>query len=100
MWLFKSAFSLVLLLAIAYGLFFVDFAGQPLIGHLGDVWHSDTVQTKIDLVERGVRNELEDRLAAAAERTARDAVRDDGHSRPAEEYAPEDREALERVLTQ
>lgn len=94
----KSMASLVALAIAAYGVFFVDLGGKPFAEHLREVWTSPTVQSKVALVRDGVRNELEDRLAEAADRTTRKALRDPLGA--GEDLDPADTEALEKVIAQ
>lgn len=95
MWfLMKSTLSVVLLGVVAYGVFLVDLGGKPLFDHLREVWGSEVVQQKVGLVREGVVDQLEDRLAAAAETSARKARREVA----SEELDPKDREALEKVI--
>lgn len=98
MWfLIKSIAGALLLLTLAYAVFFVDLGGRTFSGHVVDVWESPTIQEKVDLVRNGVRNELEDRLAAAAAQQTREVVRESlggGH----EEITDADRESLAKMI--
>lgn len=98
MWfLIKSIGGVLVLLVLAYAIFFVDLGGKTFAGHVADVWESPTIQEKVDLVRNGVRNELEDRLAAAAAQQTRQIVRESlggGH----EEITDTDRESLARMI--
>jgi hypothetical protein len=100
LFLIKSALSLVVVAILAYGVFFVDLAGKPLFSHVAEIWSSPAIQTKVALVRDGVRNELEDRLAEAAERETRAAVRRQlgASTGAAEELDPGDRAALDDVI--
>ena len=100
MWfLIKTFISMVAIGGCAYALFFIDVGGRTLAGHLSDVWASPTVQDKVALVKDGVRNELEEKLAAAAEETTRKAVRDQlGGSASRDDLDARDRDSLEATL--
>jgi len=98
MWsMLKSMVALVVLGLAGWTVMFVDIGGQPLAGHFSDIWRSDTVQAKVDLMRDGVRQEIEDRLAAAAEQGTRDAVRQGLHS-GGDEFDPKDRTALDTLI--
>ena len=100
MWfLMRSMLGLVALVTVGYFAFFVELGDRPLASHLTEVWQSDTVQSKVSLVRDGVRNELEDRLAAAAERETRDVVRERLGGGPTE-FADEDRDTLSHIVDQ
>jgi hypothetical protein len=72
MWyLVKTVIALFVLVTLGYCAFFVDLAGKPFSEHALDVWQSPVMQAKLDLLHRGVKNELEDKLSAAAKQQAR-----------------------------
>ena len=112
MWfLIKSIAGTLMLLFLAYTVFFIDLGGKTFAGHFADVWESPTLQQKVDMVRDGVRNELEDRLAEAAERHTRKMVResldgdgsaDAGRRTPRgserEEITEADRESLAKMI--
>ena len=101
MWfLIKSAFGVAILAAASYTVFFVDMGHKPLAQHIADVWGSEVVQEKVTLVRDGVKQEIEDRLADAAERTTRKTAREAmGSDKQHHEFDEEDTEQLEALIT-
>jgi len=86
---------------LAYGVFFIDLGDKSLGGHFGDIWRSPAVQQKVGMATDGIRQNIEDRLAAAAERATRDVVReklDPNTKSPRGEIAEVDRKALADLL--
>ena len=97
MWfLTKSAIAAVILVAAAYTVFLVDFGGESIASHVADIWGSEVVQHKVDLVRHGVREEIEDRLASAAEEATRERVKKTLGDQP--EFDDADQTALRNIL--
>ncbi len=105
MWfLIKSSVGLVVLALAAYTVFFVDMAGKPLADHTRDIWVSEVVQEKVDLVRTGVAQELEDKVAQVAEQQARQLVRGNRVKKTPKpvstEFNSEDQDSLDQVIAQ
>jgi hypothetical protein len=90
MGLIRFAFSLAFLAFIAYALFLVPIGGEPLAGHIADVWRSDLVQKKVAEVRSDVAVKLEEQLAEA--KVAKD--KGPGHDAP----SPNDRQELTKLI--
>lgn len=102
MWfLIKSSIGLIVLALAAYTVFFVDMAGKPLANHTRDIWVSEVVQEKVDLVRDGVRQQIEDQVVEVAQETARAALYENNqrHKRnEPREFTDEDRQSLDDVI--
>ncbi len=98
MWsIVKGIIGLVVAGALVYGLFFVEVGGKSVAGHAADIWRSPAMQEKVDMVREEVRQEIEDRLAEAAEKATRDTVREK-LGPPRSEFDEKDRQALADVI--
>jgi hypothetical protein len=66
MGIFRLAFSLVALGAVAYVLFLVPVGGSSIATHAIEIWSSDLVQKKVAQVRSDVAVRIEQHLAEAA----------------------------------
>jgi hypothetical protein len=72
-WLLNLVITLAVVAGAVYVLFFIDFGGQNLASHLGEIWRSPVVQRKVDVVEKSLEKKLADKLTQARAQSATDA---------------------------
>ncbi len=98
MWgLIRTIVGAAILGVAVYAFFFIDLGGKSLGGHVSEIWETSVVQEKVDQLREGVRQELEEKLALAGEKTGRKLARVATGTNK-NEFSDEDRRALDDLI--
>ncbi|MEE8408253.1 MAG: hypothetical protein V3T05_01485 [Myxococcota bacterium] len=81
----------------AYAFFFIDLGGKSFAGHVSEIWEAPVVQKKVDELREGVRQEIEEKMARAGEKTGRKLARV-ATGQGKNEFSDEDRRALDDLI--
>jgi len=95
--LLRTFLGTVLVGAAIYTLFFVTLDDRPVGSHLLDIWRSPVVQSKVDLVKRGVEDKLREELAKTAPK-AHARLSADKRNGSQDELSDADRRSLAKLV--